>query len=631
MELATIAVAVGSAARPHGRFSSPCAVSISWNNPSLSSTSRSLSTSSASRRRRLPAASAAVELREAASGGGDSVRVTETLQPGSSVKFSVEVPTSIIQECYQSTLQEYAKRFKVPGFRPGKTIPENLLINYVGPQHVQDATIEAILKHTLPQALSSVEERALEDSVRILTQFDDMRSSFSLDDVFRYDVAVDVVPEVRWLSEDKYKNLKVVVEIDEAVDAEKAAEKELQRRHKALGLLRIVADRGLQGLLDRASITDHRTDETPMELNVHLSASDGESLDDPTRYRHIIDFGVSVFIPTPFLTDSTGAISIARDLVKHELTKHMGVDAYYTRKDIAPSCRLTSELFLLTVEFTLIGDLVVLDISAESINSDGSKGEKISSAESTGFHLDTEENNNLVPGFLGSLIGIRPGETRSFPIQFPESFGQESLRGVCAQFTVVCKELFYRELPEMDDSLAGKLLPGCTTIDEVQQRILDRCKEVEKTAIEQATDNAILDQLGKLVEVDVPRALFQEQGQQLYGAKLLQLQAERKLDKDQLASLSSQRSVQAYLEDEKENITRIIKQMLAVSDIFKSENLQYSTEQLIKEVENSVAEFKQYNQDYDENNIKQQVQDVLEAAKVLEWLKENCTIEYVRR
>ena len=64
--------------------------------------------------------------------------------------------------------------------------------------------------------------------------------------VIRYDVAVDVAPEVRWLSEDKYKNLKIVVEIDEAVDAEKAAEKELQCRHKALGLLRIVADRGLQ-------------------------------------------------------------------------------------------------------------------------------------------------------------------------------------------------------------------------------------------------------------------------------------------------------------------------------------------------------------------------------------------------
>jgi trigger factor len=138
----------------------------------------------------------------------------------------------------------------------------------------------------------------------------------------------------------------------------------------------------------------------------------------------------------------------------------------------------------------------------------------------------------------------------------------------------VCKELFYRELPELDDSLAGKLLPGCTTMDQVRERILQRCKEVEKTAIEQATDNAILDQLGKLVEVDVPRALFQEQGQQLYGAKLLQLQAERKLDKDQLASLSSQKSVQEYLESERENINRIIKQMLAVGEIFKAENLQ---------------------------------------------------------
>ncbi|WVZ83338.1 hypothetical protein U9M48_030497 [Paspalum notatum var. saurae] len=217
----------------------------------------------------------------------------------------------------------------------------------------------------------------------------------------------------------------------------------------------------IQGLLDRASMTDHRTEVTPMELNLQLSATDGEPLDDPTRYRHIVgslvylgvirpdisysvhilsqfvsaptqlhyshllrvlcylrgtmsrrlfflrssslqlqaycdatwasdsfdrrslsaycvflggfliawktkkqtavsrssteaelramalvtaevtwlrwllaDFGVSVSIPTPLLTDSTGAISIARDPVKHELTKHIGVDAYYTRAQV---------------------------------------------------------------------------------------------------------------------------------------------------------------------------------------------------------------------------------------------------------------------------------------------------------
>ena len=40
------------------------------------------------------------------------------------------------------------------------------------------------------------------------------------------------------------------------------------------------------------------------------------------------DFGVSVTTPTTLLSDSTCVISIARDPVKHELTKHIGVDAF---------------------------------------------------------------------------------------------------------------------------------------------------------------------------------------------------------------------------------------------------------------------------------------------------------------
>jgi hypothetical protein len=44
----------------------------------------------------------------------------------------------------------------------------------------------------------------------------------------------------------------------------------------------------------------------------------------------LADFGVSVTTPIPVFSDSTGAISIARDPVKHELNKHIGVDAFYT-------------------------------------------------------------------------------------------------------------------------------------------------------------------------------------------------------------------------------------------------------------------------------------------------------------
>jgi hypothetical protein len=46
------------------------------------------------------------------------------------------------------------------------------------------------------------------------------------------------------------------------------------------------------------------------------------------------DFGVSIFMSAPLLSHSTTAISIALDPVKHELTKHIGVDAHFTRSQV---------------------------------------------------------------------------------------------------------------------------------------------------------------------------------------------------------------------------------------------------------------------------------------------------------
>ena len=50
----------------------------------------------------------------------------------------------------------------------------------------------------------------------------------------------------------------------------------------------ISQEKYIQDLLARAALSDERTAETPMELNVNLRASDGELLSDPTRYRHLV-------------------------------------------------------------------------------------------------------------------------------------------------------------------------------------------------------------------------------------------------------------------------------------------------------------------------------------------------------
>ena len=43
------------------------------------------------------------------------------------------------------------------------------------------------------------------------------------------------------------------------------------------------------------------------------------------------DFVVLAYAPTPLSSDSTGVISISHDPAKHELTKHIGIDASYMR------------------------------------------------------------------------------------------------------------------------------------------------------------------------------------------------------------------------------------------------------------------------------------------------------------
>jgi hypothetical protein len=45
----------------------------------------------------------------------------------------------------------------------------------------------------------------------------------------------------------------------------------------------------------------------------------------------LADFGISCHVTTPLLYDNTRAIQIANNPVKHKLTKHIDVDAFFTR------------------------------------------------------------------------------------------------------------------------------------------------------------------------------------------------------------------------------------------------------------------------------------------------------------
>jgi trigger factor len=63
----------------------------------------------------------------------------------------------------------------------------------------------------------------------------------------------------------------------------------------------------------------------------------------------------------------------------------------------------------------------------------------------------------LIPGFEGQLVGLKVGDTAEFDITFPEDYGEPSLAGQVAHFSVELKELREKILPDVDDDFLASL------------------------------------------------------------------------------------------------------------------------------------------------------------------------------
>lgn len=61
-------------------------------------------------------------------------------------------------------------------------------------------------------------------------------------------------------------------------------------------------------------------------------------------------------------------------------------------------------------------------------------------------------SKRMIEGFESELVGIKPGETRTFKVKFPKDYGNQSLQGKKAKFEVTCKEVQARILPDVDEA-----------------------------------------------------------------------------------------------------------------------------------------------------------------------------------
>jgi trigger factor len=110
------------------------------------------------------------------------------------------------------------------------------------------------------------------------------------------------------------------------------------------------------------------------------------------------------------------------------------------------------------------------------------------------------------PGFDDNLVGMSPGEEKTFTVHFPEDYAVKELANTDVAYAVKVKELRQRVLPELDDEFA-KDLGEFDTLEALRDRIEKDLSEEAELAAKRQLRNDLLTQLAQRVSFEVPSSL----------------------------------------------------------------------------------------------------------------------------
>jgi trigger factor len=119
----------------------------------------------------------------------------------------------------------------------------------------------------------------------------------------------------------------------------------------------------------------------------------------------------------------------------------------------------------------------------------------------------------MLPEFETAVRGMQAGETKTFPLAFPEDYGSKEVAGKTAEFEITVTEVAEPVLPELNAEFAKSL--GQTEGD-VEKLLADVRSNIErevKSRAQARTKASVMDALVQACTFDVPKALIDAEAQ----------------------------------------------------------------------------------------------------------------------
>ena len=220
-------------------------------------------------------------------------------------------------------------------------------------------------------------------------------------------------------------------------------------------------------------------------------------------------------------------------------------------------------------EPAVVGDRVTIDFEGkiDGVPFDGGKAEAFQFLIGEGQMLEQ---------FDAAVRGMKSGESKTFPLQFPADYQGQDVAGKEADFLVTLKKIESQNLPEVNEAFAKSLGIGDATVEGLRNDVRKNLEREVKFRVLARNKASVMDALVKASELDVPKALVSGEVERMTEAARADLK-KRGVKDAETAPIPAE-----IFQPQAEKRVRL---GLVVGELVRSNNLQAKPDQLQAHIE----------------------------------------------
>jgi trigger factor len=148
------------------------------------------------------------------------------------------------------------------------------------------------------------------------------------------------------------------------------------------------------------------------------------------------------------------------------------------------------------------GDRVTIDFEGKI------DGEPFAGGKAEAFQFLIGEGQ-MLEQFDSAVRGMKVGESKTFPLQFPADYHGQDVAGKEADFLVTMKKIEAQHLPTVDEGFAKSLGIAGGTVEALRADVKKNLEREVKFRVLARNKAAVMDALVKAAELDLPKALVE--------------------------------------------------------------------------------------------------------------------------